>query len=443
MYDDNNLNQQPTNQAPVYNFSTDPKPPKRKKGIGIVAAVLAVAIIGVSGGFGGAYLAGSMLNLTNGGASEETSTSRQEQPAEDGDEVTSAVTEAYVKPETSVTDDLSTLANMATINSSREMTYEELFEARSHSIVIVSNYAQSNGSYTLAGTGSGIIITTDGYIITNAHVVSGAARVTITVTDQYSDSEEIEATLLGSDTATDIAVLKVSRDDAFTAAPLGDSDTLAIGREVCAIGNPAGLTNTLTNGIVSGLNRYYSSSSGYELSSIQTNTAINPGNSGGALFDMYGNVVGVVNSKLVSDSVESLGFAITINEAKPVISDLINYGYVTGRPMLGITTMALNEYTAYLYGYNATGLLVTEINEDAPARRNGLQVGDVITAVNGKTVSSVANVQTILKDMSAGDKVTVTVVRVTTSDNQIGGFGGGNAQSQTVDLEIELIESKG
>ena len=461
---------------PTYNFSTDPnqnnvngqfdpngqKPPKKKKtSTGLIIGVIAAAIVfGSASGFGGSYLANRMADngtsVSDGtGSSDHTDPDNSNKPntpgnsgsEENGEPKESASTTEYVKPEIEVTEDLSTLANMANINTSKTYTYEELYEAVNESVVVVNNYISNNGYYADAsidyvkqGTGSGIIFTTDGYIITNYHVVEGAAKVTVTVSDRYSDEEEVEATVVGSDSSTDLAVLKIGRDQPFTAAALGDSSSLKIGQEVAAIGNPAGLNKSMSKGIVSGLNRY-ANEKGYELSSIQTDAAINPGNSGGGLFDMYGNVVGIVNSKLVANdsSIENLGFAITINEAKPVISDLINFGYVTGRPALGITTYPItNNYTAQLYGLPSTGLLVTSINENAPVAKSGLQIGDLIVSVNGNDVESVTDVQEATKGMSAGDKVTVTVIR---SSSESTGYFGSLNRHRTIDIEVILTEA--
>ena len=450
-----NMNNEYQPQQPQYNFTTDPnqgyyqqpRPPKKKKtSTGLIVGIIVAAVAaGSLSGFGGSYLASRLSNdrpaVTQDGGSGNTAPAQSQ---DDDPENTTPTTTEYTKPEVEVNSDLTSLDNTTSINTTNEYTYQELFEKVNESIVIVKNYVNNSSGegYTLYGTGSGVIFTTDGYVITNAHVVQSCTKVSIVVSDKYSDEEEIEAILVGSDSATDLAVLKVSREQPFTAAALGNSDSLSIGQEVCAIGNPAGLNKTLTNGIVSGLNRY-SSEGGYELSSIQTNAAINPGNSGGGLFDLYGNVVGIVNSKLVSTSssttLENLGFAITINEAKPVISDLINFGYVTGRPTLGITTVAVNEYTAQLYGLAATGLLVTEIRQDAPVAQSGLRIGDVITAVNGTKISSVADVQAITKGMSAGDTITVTVSR--TGSNSMNPFSHNNATN--LDIEVILTESAG
>ncbi len=430
-----------------YSFTTQntqPVQPKKKGGFKkVLAGVLAVAIIGGGAGFGGAYLAGSLVN----------STSAVSQSAE----TSSTVTTTQPAPA-----DLSSLANTEQKKTTDELSASELYKAVEQSIVKVSNYQkvsttstsgsgsiydyffgggfyggkkETEPSIQLYGTGSGVIFTTDGYVITNYHVIQNAAKISVTVTDSVTGDEgvEMEAQVIGSDSSTDLAVLKITRDEAFAAAPIGDSSSLEIGQTVCAIGNPAGLDKTITMGIVSGLNRHYSSEEGYELSSIQTDTAINPGNSGGGLFDMYGNVVGIVNSKIVAEYTENLGFAITIDEAKPIINDLINFGYVTGRPVLGVTTIQLNEYTAYLYGYNTTGLLITSINEDAPVAKSGLRLGDIITQINGTDVTTVSDVQAIIKSMSAGDTVEATIVRQSEE----------SSRTQTLKITIELTENRG
>ncbi len=456
------------------------KPKKNSFWKKAVAAVLAVAVVGSASGFGGAYLAGSIISGNNNGTHTEITEPNEnnnedandyandyqndndQEEYEDADSSFADQSPDFSRQEESISNDLMNLENMAAISNTR-LTAEELFTKVNKTIVVVNNYQyQSVSSYSdifnfyddfrfgggnnnkndnsdktlvVYGTGSGIIITTDGYIVTNYHVIENAVKVTVSIDDNNDGEniEELEATVVGGDKSTDIAVLKIDAKRKLQAAALGDSSTLKVGQSVCAIGNPAGLTKTITGGMISGLNRHYAAEDGYELSSIQTDTAINPGNSGGGLFDMYGNVVGIVNAKIVSDYTESLGFAITINEAKPVISDLINHGYVTGRPVLGISTVALTEYTAYLYGFSTTGLLVSEINQEAPIAKSKLRVGDIIVAVNGKDVSEVSDVQSILKQFKAGDTVTLTVVR---NNSETG-------RSSEIDIDVILTENTG
>lgn len=432
----------------------------------VVALVAAVAIVGGGSGFGGAYLASS-LNTSdiastnnNNPAASDSGSDKSNLP-----ENVSAAIDA-VNASTSSSGEVSQKVSATSVvptGANGAYTASELYEAVNDTIVLIKVYKNQTtsdyGSYynyffgygddygsskkdednepVYTGYGSGIVFTEDGYILTNAHVVNEAAKLIVEVND-YEDPDktyEYEATVIGSDTSTDIAVIKIDRDEKFLAAKIGDSDTLKVGTDVCAIGNP-GVTgdvmfaHTMTKGIVSGLNRVCLSE-GYNLSLIQTDTAINSGNSGGGLFDMYGNVVGVVNSKIITDTFEGIGFALTINEAKPVMEDLLSYGYVKSRPVLGITTVELNEYRAQLYGVKLTkGLLVSDIRDDAPVSKSGLRISDIITKINGTNVESVTDVQTIIGKLHVGDKVTATVARA----NESGTL-------DSVDIEIELAES--
>ena len=445
-----------------YNFSTEPKKKKGKFST-VVALVAAVALVGGGAGFGGALLGASASNSIGiiGGADGPTAifTGDETTDAPDGSgDVAGALNALNNNSSTSV--DKVHPYNVVATGVNGEYTNTELYEAVNDTIVLIKVYTTQNYdnyySYydyyfgygeppkqdedsepVFSGYGSGIVFTEDGYILTNDHVVADAEKIVVVVND-YTDPElthEYEATVIGSDPSTDIAVIKVARDEKFVAANIGDSDTLKVGQDVCAIGNP-GVTgdvmfeHTMTKGVISGLNRV-SLSEGYSLSLIQTDTAINSGNSGGGLFDMYGNVIGVVNSKIVSDTYEGIGFALTINEAKPIMQDLLSYGYVKSRPVLGITTIELNEYRAQLYGVRISkGLLVAEIRSDAAASKSNLRISDVITKINGTNVETVADVQTIISKMKAGDKITATVARA----NSMG-------ELESIDVEIELSES--
>jgi serine protease Do len=282
--------------------------------------------------------------------------------------------------------------------------------------------------------GSGVIFTEDGYILTNNHVIADAVDVLVVVgdPDDPDESKTYPAEIVGADASTDLAVLKIDKGgDTLTAVPLGNSETLQPGQAIGVVGNPLGLAKTITQGIVSGINRMVGDG-GYELHSIQIDAAVNPGNSGGPLFDMYGNVVGIVNQKLVYENVsEGLGFAISIDEAKPIISDLIENGEVTNRPVLGIMTRELNESFASALGLDVyKGLLINGVDRGAPAY-GVLAMGDVIVKVNGSEVGTVTDVQTLTLGMQAGDTITVTVVR----QDQTG-------RSREVDLQVELTNSK-
>ena len=440
-----------------------PQPKKKNKFLKAVALVAAVAVIGGGAGFGGAYLAGNLIGTSSGKVTASYSGSSGKDSLgggnNNGEDVSSALA-AVTGSDTEVVTEKVYPEDVRASGENGAYTLTELYEAVNDTIVLIEVYQKqsaSSGYYdyffgyggddrgssssepVLAGYGSGIVFSEDGYILTNAHVVSGADRLVVKVNDYYDPgvTHEYEATVVGSDDSTDIAVVKIERSDPFVAAAIGDSDTLKVGEQIAVIGNP-GITaeimfaHTMTTGIVSGLNVECLNDNGYSLSLIQTDAAINSGNSGGGMFDMYGNVVGVVNSKIIATTYEGIGFALTINEAKPIMEDLLTYGYVKSRPVLGITTVELSEYRAQLYGTKLSqGMLVASINEDAPVAKSGLQVADIITKVNGTNVASLKDVQTILSKFRVGDTVTVTVAR----ENAFGGV-------DSVDIDIELTESK-
>ena len=262
--------------------------------------------------------------------------------------------------------------------------------------------------YSSSSSGTGIIMSEDGYIITNCHVISGAQEITV----ELSDGEELGAIIVGSDELSDLAVIKINATG-LPAAEFGDSDLLRVGDEVAAIGNPLGLElkGTLTNGIISAINRDIETD-GRTLTLIQTNAALNEGNSGGPLINSSGQVVGVNTMKLTSSfsSVEGLGFAIPISLAKPIIDELIDQGYVSGRPAIGIIGSDVsNKASAYYRIPN--GVLVNSVEYGSDAYAKGLEAGDVIVKVNGHDITSMDELNKIKNDYHAGDTVTLTVYR--------------------------------
>lgn len=441
---DNNFNNNP-HQAYIpdisqYNAQMQPspeqphKPRKKQSTLKVLALIMAFVLIGGGAGFGGSYLAARSLVGNNVSDNANTDVPNDTNTPVNGtqapeerptlDDMQSGVTITHnVSAETE-------------FNSDGTFAYtRDLVSAVRDSIVYIEVFTrQYYGAEEPYGAGSGIIISSDGYILTNAHVVDDMDKfkVHVTTTDPIEGTgvvDEYYANLVGSDTDTDLAVLKIEAEG-LQAAVLGDSDLLRLGDDVVAIGNPMGLETSISKGIVSGLNREQYSSD-RALSSIQTDAAINSGNSGGALFNMYGEVVGVVNSKLVMDYAEGIGFAITINEAKTVIDDLIAQGYVSGRPILGITCLEVSEYVAAIQGMTP-GLYVTEIDKTLAIADSDLVVGDTIVAVEGTYVTSVSEVSEILADRKPGDTVVVTVVRV----DSIG-------RSKEINIDIVLSEYKG
>lgn len=273
---------------------------------------------------------------------------------------------------------------------------------------------------TPSGSGSGIIITNDGYIATNTHVIDNADTLIVTTSDDVVYNAEI----IGKDAKTDIAVIKIEAED-LPAAVLGNSDEAETGEKVVAIGNPAGLSGSVSDGIISGVNRKIrTDAAGHEMTCIQTNAAISAGNSGGALVNMYGQVIGITSSKYIDYinlSYEGLGFAITINEAKPIIEELIATGYISGRVRVGITFFSSNEYTeAYfkeIFKFDMPkelkkSLLITEISDDCDISNTELKINNFILSVEGKETSDYSQLNEILKNYKAGDILTAKCARI-------------------------------
>ena len=358
----------------------------------IVALVLACAIVGGGAGVGGAAL---YQNMSRGG----TVVYEGERPK------------------------VQTVVNN---NNGEPMTPEQLYAANLASCVGITVNTTVNifgQTTTSAATGSGFVLTQDGYIVTNYHVIEDATKdSSVTIEVSFSDGSKYTAKLVGGEQDNDIAVLKI---DATGLQPvtLGDSSQLVVGESVYAIGNPLGeLTYTLTDGIVSALDRLITTSSqdangntvSTTLNVLQTNCAINPGNSGGPLFDSYGNVVGVVSAKMTESSsgvsAEGLGFAIPINDVKTIIEDLIEHGYVTGKPYMGVQVNVVDE-SAQRYGIPA-GAVVEYVAEGSCAEKAGLQVNDIITAIDDTAVDSPSALTAALSsNYKAGDTATLTVIR--------------------------------
>ncbi|MFQ7752454.1 MAG: S1C family serine protease [Acutalibacteraceae bacterium] len=298
------------------------------------------------------------------------------------------------------------------------LSEQDIAEKLIPSVVCIQNYQVTqqygfmqtdteNSDVSPAGEGSGIIFSEDGYIVTNAHVVDGATSLKAIL----SDGTTYEAELVGSDTLTDLAVLKIDATG-LQAAEFGSSEDLRVADQVMAIGNPGGyqLNSSVTIGYVSALNRAITNNStGYTMEYIQTDAAINPGNSGGALVNQYGQVVGINSAKISATGYEGLGFAIPAETAQPVISDLIEYGYVKDRAMLGISGQFIDSLTGRFYGL-PQGEYVGALNS-AEAQASGLQVGDVITAIDGTELTSETVLRSAINAKKPGETVELTVYR--------------------------------
>jgi serine protease Do len=301
-------------------------------------------------------------------------------------------------------------------------TSTQIFKEVSPSIVSVIVDDITLGS---EASGSGVIMSEDGYIITNQHVVDGGNKFTVVL----SDSTQYEAELIGEDDKTDLAVLKISADEDLTPAEFGKSDELEVGDRCYAIGSPGGIQyqNTFTGGYISAINRNVTIKDRV-MTLIQTDAAINPGSSGGALINKYGQVVGITSSKIGSSSssgtsYEGMGFAIPMSTVEDIVNELIAYGKVTGRPAIGISGSNIDAATAQYFDV-PQGVLVSSVDEASDAYAQGVKANDIITKVNGTEVTSMSDINTIKQDFSAGDKMTLTIYR----------------SGETMDIEITLMD---
>ena len=302
------------------------------------------------------------------------------------------------------------------------MTPQDVYENYVNAVVLVYNQGTTStywGQAESQSSGSGMIISKDGYVLTNNHVVEGAEKLTVMTTS----GEEYDATVIGADEVNDVALLKIEGDEDFPTVSIGDSDQIEVGEQVCAIGNPLGeLTNTLTVGYVSALDREISeSSTGTTINMFQTDCAINSGNSGGPIFDMNGNVVGITTAKYSSSgysnaaSVEGIGFCIPINDAMSIVNDLMQYGYVKGRVSMGVSVRAMDTTVAQYYNL-PTGVYVAGVTSGSAAENAGIQEGDMICAIDGDETASVAALKQKLKDYKPGDTATVSIYRSSTGE---------------------------
>ncbi len=279
------------------------------------------------------------------------------------------------------------------------------------SVVMVTTTATVNtffGPSSQQGGGSGIVISEDGYIITNNHVIENAQLVKATL----SDGSEHAAKVIGADPKTDIAVIKIDDASNLTVASMGDSDKLQVGEMAVAIGNPLGkqLTGTVTQGIISAVNRTVQASENTYINLIQTDAAINAGNSGGALVNGYGEVVGINTVKYAASGVEGIGFAIPINDAMPIAKDLIDHGYVAGRPLIGVSLIEVTNQLAAINNI-PVGLYVNNVEPDSAASEGGIKVGDVIVKADGKEVATVAALNEIRDSKKVGDPLEFEIYR--------------------------------
>ena len=380
----------PTVDEQLHNYQAGPQQPvqemkpvkKNRMGLKITALALCCALLG------GAVGGGVVWGVTrSGGSSTEMNVSS--------------------RPATQV--------SINTVDGQTPMSDAEVYAANVNSVVSINVTGTSGTNFfgqpvQTASAGSGFVLTKDGYIVTNYHVVKDADTVKVTM----YNGDEYDAKYVGGDEDYDIAVIKVEAAD-LQPVTLGNSDNLNVGDHVLAVGNPLGeLTFSMSGGMVSCVNRAINVD-GTPFNMIQTDASINPGNSGGPLFNRYGEVVGIVSAKYSStgnESVEGLGFAIPINDVLAMIQDIMTNGYVTNKPYLGVTAGTMTEQMAAQYRYDVTsGVFIYSVEEDGAAAKAGLKMGDVIVKVDDTDITSMEDLTVAKKQYSAGDTCTLTIYR--------------------------------
>lgn len=427
-YNNNKYEYTPYYQSPNQTYYREivVKPPKRKhRFLTYVSLVLVTAVISSFTVGGVMYQKYSELNTQVGSLQQTVAQNIKTAAA------------ASTASELSTISETPKATNLFSSSSSGNLTVAEIAKKVGPSIVgikmSVPNTRQSfwgSTSQSSDSEGSGIIFSKDGYIITNYHVVQyadpkvGAKNTTLTV--YLPDKREATATFIGGDSENDLAVIKINLSD-LPVAELGDSSTVEVGDPAVAIGNPLGMefAGSVTYGVISALNRQLATGDS-SMSLIQTDAAINPGNSGGALVNSKGQVIGINSAKISVTGVEGLGFAIPMNTAKPIIDQLKTYGYVKGKPLMGISAQEVTEDISQMYGL-PVGVYISQVTPGGAAEKAGIQKGDVLIKLDGSTIKTMSDIDAVKKKHKAGDTVeavvsrngsNVTVKLTFTEDNQ-------------------------
>ena len=379
---------------------TTVKPKKKKRYVSVSAAVVSLILTALISISGGALLSASPLFTANRANNNQ------------------------IFPQTTVKDNMAHSDNVkgdsASVNkiNGQALSTPEIVDKVGPAVVGIVNkttYGDAYGYYGFFGnldeeveqsSGSGVVISSDGYIVTNNHVVENATKINVIM----SSGEEYEGKVVGKDASTDLAVVKIEATN-LVFAQMGNSSSLRVGETAIAIGNPLGqeFAGTTTKGIISGLNRSVTIDN-KTMNLIQTDAAINPGNSGGALVDEYGYLIGINTAKISSNALEGLGFAIPIDEAKPIIQELIDNGYVRGRPVIGIAGRAVTKEDAAAYNLKV-GVYVSTLTPNGPAHMAGINVGDIIVECEGEPIETVDDINDIKNKKAPGDTIKLKIYR--------------------------------
>lgn len=388
----------------VNNNSNNEKQPKKKKFVTYKSAIVMLVICVLVSAFAG--YAGGLLSIRLNDDNSATTLNNGSNDYSNNDQLVNNTAQLKDKNKDvnaqPVTDN-SEGAPLLSVTDVVEKTANSVVEITTE-IVTTGNVMQQ---FISQGAGSGVIISEDGYIVTNNHVIDGANKIMV----KLNNGENKEAELIATDYETDLAVIKIEAEN-LTPIVYGDSSTLKVGDTAIAIGNPLGeLGGTVTVGIISALDREISIE-GEVMTLLQTDAAVNPGNSGGALVNSAGELIGIVNAKSSGSDVEGLGFAIPVNTVKNIVSDLIEYGYVKGRITVGMTVVDVSSpQLAWMYRVNDYGVYVYEVNNGSPADKAGLKMGDKIISIDGTEVNSSSDLNKIFDSHKIGDIVNVDVQR--------------------------------
>ena len=395
---------------PGYNQDQNHNHNKKNTGIGgrMIALLVAVALVA---SIGGSVLTNVISNISRkneeANKASETMSSQDVESSTDEQDAQSEEADGYTLEKSQLPTSLSSN------DTGKSLTPKEVYAMNVNACVGIATQITTNvwGQVASASaSGSGFILTSDGYVVTNNHVVEDATSVTV----KLYNGDEYDATIVGTDEMNDVALLKIDATG-LQAVTVGDSDQIEVGEEVIAIGNPLGeLTFTMTAGVVSALDREINTD-GKPINMLQTDVAINSGNSGGPLFDMDGNVIGITSAKYSGEtssgaSIEGISFAIPINDALRIVYDLQQYGHVTGRAYLGVTVRDLDSSTGATYGL-PTGPMIQSVEAGGCAEKAGLQQGDIIIGFNDAEISSYTDLVAALNKCKAGDTATIKVYR--------------------------------
>ena len=441
-----NYNPQQDNQNEYNGFSADggnsPKKPKKHTGIKAAAMVMAMAV--VSAGSIGAYRYFAGESFSKSSLVEDIDKDVEKTAKETSKDIMKAQAVSIIDPVEADGKALSTEEAVKKILPS-VVGIESTFEAVNFQSQMPSDFfdfggfgfnfgEQTPSTKQYKGTGTGVIVSENGYIVTNAHVIYDSeygAEEAQEVSVLLSNDKTYDAEIIGYDTDLDLAVLKID-ETGLTAAEFGNSDNLQLGESVIAIGNPLGfeLMNTVTGGMISGLDRNITIAD-KPMNLIQTDAAINSGNSGGPLINKYGQVIGINSSKMSSSystsgaSIEGIGFAIPSNLTASIIDDIMKYGYVTGKPQLGISCQDVSESASKMYNM-PVGVFVGSVNKGSAADKAGIKENDIIVAVNGVTVKTTSELTAQKNKYSAGDTIEITLIR--------------NGEEKTVEATLDAKE---